>query len=106
VTLEALADTAIADWCSAVRDAYKFAKGDRLALLNGEPQRRFDARGLHPYSELVGRARALEAVFPPLRELDLDVLGLRRAGEEDALVEWEAEREAAWRLRATLERTL
>lgn len=51
-------------WLGEVRMAYEIARGERLGELRGRRVSRFDARGLHPYSEAWGKIAA--AMHPQL----------------------------------------
>lgn len=53
-------------WCAATRGAYKLAYGERLAQLRGKQVKRFDDRGLHPYSEQWGRVTLAESFLEHL----------------------------------------
>ena len=88
-------DEIIAHWRDCIRRAYLVARGTRLSDLRGERPKRFDARGLHPYSEECGRVLALQALVPGLQQLGFDPLLMRLEAEEDARAEFIAEVRAA-----------
>ncbi len=101
-------------WVEALETAYGLARGERLAEIRGDRRvKRFDSRGLHPYSEAWGRILSLEGLDPELaalRDLGGDVAcepgTLRHAAHRDAeeavarlirsegRVDWAAERRA------------
>lgn len=67
-----------AEFFALVDQAFKLAKGERAAELRGRRIRRFDERGLHPYSEVwgyIGAATDGEAAGPELREQVWSKLG-------------------------------
>jgi hypothetical protein len=76
-------------WLEAIRDAYMLARGERYGEMSGKRAKRFDERGLHPYSLAWGRIYALEDLHPELRGARLsdpmcDPVSLRRIAQEDA----------------------
>jgi hypothetical protein len=79
------------EWCAALQAAYSLARGERLNVLQNRHVKRFDARGLHPYSEVWGRIRALEALLPTLMLAEADPIALRRAAESDAAEQFASE---------------
>jgi hypothetical protein len=69
----------------ALRAAYSLAESAALHRLRGEPFRRYDARGLDPYSEEWGRVAVLETLHPTLSALrDSDPVEMRTAAERSA----------------------
>ena len=48
-----------------LREAFLFARGERLAVLRGTRLRRYDGRGLHLYSFIWGEIQALDDLVPP-----------------------------------------
>lgn len=96
-------------FCAAVRECYLLAKGEEAAQLRAKRFRRFDARGIHPFSEAWGAA-ALLAEHPSIqkrcrdketgllvaewkqggeeRRVYADPLGIKQAARADALAEF------------------
>ena len=72
-------------WVEALQAAYSIARGERLATLKGKRPRAFDVRGLHPFSEEVGRVFACESLAPELRFAGFDHHLLRATAEQDAM---------------------
>lgn len=74
----------IEDWCQQVRFAWTLARGERLGELHGKRAKSMDARGLHPYSQVVGHIMGLQTVVPLLRELEFDPVLLRMEARLEA----------------------
>lgn len=79
-------------WVDSLIAAYGYAKGERAAELRDERVRRYDGRGLHPFSVECGRIEALQDVEPVLREAGFDPRLCRSEARDDALREF-----FAWR---------
>jgi hypothetical protein len=72
-------------WLTALEQAYKLAKAERLTELRGDRRpARFDERGLHVYSLLCGQCQAYEAVDDALQAVAIDPLLLSREARRDA----------------------
>lgn len=95
------------EWCASLQSAWSLARGERLAELEGKYLKRFDGRGLHPYSQLWGQVFACETLLPALAELRdtgdhrCEAYSLREAARREAdaiyaarIIE-EAQKEAA-----------
>jgi hypothetical protein len=74
----------------AVMQAHRLAVATRRAQLRGDHQRLLDGQGIHPFSEAVGRVRALRELFPEIAGADLDPVRLRLAAELEAQERWVA----------------
>lgn len=53
-------------WEHLLREAYLFARGERLAQLHGRHLPRYDSRGLHTYSVIWGEILGCELLVPEL----------------------------------------
>lgn len=76
--------TAAEEHAAALRAAFAIAETEALARMRGEFPKRFDSRGIHPFSEEWGRIHALEAMHPELavgRGADADPVSLRHKAE-------------------------
>lgn len=71
-------------WTEAVQAAYRLAHASRTADLYFRPVKRFDSRGVHPFSEECGRIAELQQLMPELRNAGFDPVLLRREAEKDA----------------------
>lgn len=74
----------IKDWCANVRFAYQLVRGERLGELQGKRAKSMDARGLHPYSMLVGEIQFMQLLVPALRDLEFDPVLLRIEARKEA----------------------
>lgn len=75
------------EWIVAVASAYKLAYVERLRTLSGDRTAKtttFDVRMMHPFSEMLGRATAMESFLPELAVLELHPMAVRREAERDA----------------------
>ena len=81
-------------WLDSLIAAYKYAKGERAAELRDEYVRRYDGRGLHPFSVECGRIEALQDAEPVLREAGFDPRLFRAEAREDARDEFFAWRDS------------
>jgi hypothetical protein len=75
-------------WAEALQEAYGLAKGERRGELSGKRAKRFDGRGLHPYSLVWGRIRALEEMLPTLILAEADPVVMARVAAKDAEAEF------------------
>lgn len=82
--------TAVTDlWMTALQSAWGLARGERLNELDPEGRvRRFDERGLHPYSHVVGQVHACQELVPVLREAQFDPVEFRRTARSVAYEEF------------------
>ncbi len=73
-------------WMDALTHCYEEARAARLADLRGTPgrSRGFDSRGVHAFSENVGRVRAYEALVAELVYAGFDPRVFRDAASRDA----------------------
>lgn len=77
--------TPVDRWLDCLQHAYRLARAERLAeLRGGRRPSRFDERGLHEYSLLVGQCQALEVVDDTLAAVALDPVELRHEARADA----------------------
>jgi hypothetical protein len=60
--------SAAEEHAAALRAAAAIAEAEALARMRGEFPKRFDTRGIHPWSEEWGRIHALEDLHPELAE--------------------------------------
>lgn len=81
-------------WVDALQTAYKLAYAARTADLNFRPVKRYDSRGVHPFSEECGRIAELQQLMPELSHAGFDPVQLRRGAEEDAQAAYVMERAA------------
>ena len=78
------------EWERGLASAFSFAKAARTAELRGDYRaKRFDSRGLHPYSVEWGRVLACENVEPSLADerldgRDLDPVTMRNRASREA----------------------
>jgi hypothetical protein len=71
-------------WVEGLQSAYGLARGERSNELEGKYVPRFDGRGLHPYSHVVGQVQTCEVLLSELSFAQFDPVTLRRLAREDA----------------------
>lgn len=85
-------------FADAVAEAFRLARGEHSARMRGRRVRRFDSRGIHPFSEAMGRVGFLSAhpaVAERLRrkptlevegiQVEPDPIGIQQGAEKVAL---------------------
>lgn len=94
-------------WADRVHEATGLATQEHYCRLTARDFPAWDSQGVHVWSATCGEIRALEALSPALfahPAVQFDPLGVRRAAREGAVIDYDQEREADWRLRMLLER--
>jgi hypothetical protein len=71
-------------WTEDVWQCWLLAKGERLGELRGKYVRKFDERGLHPFSMVVSQVWSWERLMPELSYAQFDPVLLRREAQREA----------------------
>lgn len=83
------------EWLRALQSAYRLARAERLAELNGSRYKRYDERGVHVYSAEWGRVYTCEVLMPELAEFRAVTSAFCGPVLLRESAKWEAEQEYA-----------
>ena len=70
-------------WCRSLQEAWSLYRGARINDMKGLRVPRFDNRGLHPESVLIGQVLACQSLFPELQLAEFHPVNFRRGAEDE-----------------------